>query len=302
MPWLQLHLEIPASTSAAIEAALESAGAQAITLRDASDQPLFEPPPGSTPLWEHVIITALLPAEQQVDPILSLICEQAGLSTPPPYRQEILEDRIWEREWLKDFRPMRFGKRLWVCPHGTSVEEPDAIVLHLDPGLAFGTGTHPTTAMCLEWLESLDLNGRTVVDFGCGSGILALAALLLGAKQVWAVDNDPQAITATRANLAAAGLAPDRLIAGLPAEVTPAPVDIVVANILAGTLIALAPDLQRWFGPNTGIALSGILSAQAPDVLQVYQPLVQQPLLVRRSEDWTCLHSPPAGANQPARD
>lgn len=293
MPWLQLHLEVPASKSDAIESVLERAGANAITLRDASDQPLFEPPPGTTPLWDHVIVTALLPAEHPVDPILAAICAQSGLAEPPAYRQEILEDRVWEREWMKDFHPMRFGKRLWVCPHGSEVDEPEAIVLHLDPGLAFGTGTHPTTALCLEWLDSLDLTGCNVLDFGCGSGILALAALLLGAERVWAIDNDPQAITATRANLESAGIAPDRLVTALPGELEPRPMDVVVANILAGTLIELAPELQKWIDRKTRLALSGILVPQAERVRQTYQPLVERGLDVRKRGDWTCLATPP---------
>lgn len=302
MPWLQLHLEVPAAQSERIESILENAGANAVTLRDASDQPLFEPPPGATPLWDHVIVTALLPAEHQISPILQAICDQTGLPEPPPHRQEILEDRIWEREWLKDFHPMRFGKRFWVCPHGTEVTDPGAIVLHLDPGLAFGTGTHPTTAMCLEWLESLDLRGCSVLDFGCGSGILALAALLLGAERVWAIDNDPQAITATRANLESAGISADRLVTALPGELPPTHVDVVVANILAGTLIELATDLQQWIGPRTRLALSGILIPQATGVLEVYQPVLDSKLSVREQGDWACLATPPAAANQVVRD
>lgn len=302
MPWLQIHLDVPAPESEAIEAILERAGAQAITLRDASDQPLFEPPPGTTPLWDHVIVTALLPAGQQVDPVLASICAQTGLSKPPPYRQEILEDRIWEREWLKDFKPMRFGKRLWVCPHGSGVEDPEAIVLHLDPGLAFGTGTHPTTAMCLEWLESLPLEGCSVLDFGCGSGILALAALKLGAERVQAIDNDPQAITATRANLHSAGISPERLVTALPGELRAEPVDVVVANILAGTLVELAPELGKWIGPRTKVALSGILMDQAEAVRQCYQPLVGHRLTVHEQGDWTCVATPAGARNQALDD
>lgn len=293
MPWLQFHVEVPSGQSSTIESVLEGAGAAAITLRDASDQPLFEPPPGATPLWDHVVLTALFPVGFEIEPVLATIREQTGGGEIPPHRQEILEDRAWEREWLRDFHPMQFGKRLWVCPHGSSTDEPDAVILHLDPGLAFGTGTHPTTAMCLEWLDGIDLRGREVLDFGCGSGILALAALLLGAEKVWAIDNDPQAITATHTNLEANGIPAERLVAGLPGQVQPRPVDVVVANILAGTLIDLSADLQQWTSPRTQLALSGILVPQADQVFAAYQPFVESKLTTRVSGDWACLATEP---------
>lgn len=286
MSWLQIHLEIPASASERFEALLEAAGATAITLRDAEDQPLFEPPPGATPLWDRVILTALLPAGQPVQPLLEQLRTDAGLEQLPPHRCEILEDRAWEREWLRDFRPMKFGRRLWICPHGQACGEADDVVLHLDPGLAFGTGTHPTTALCLEYLESRDLSGATVIDYGCGSGILGLAATLLGAQQVWAVDNDPQALIAAESNRDLAGVPGERFLVSTPDALPAGGADLVLANILAGTLVELAPVLTGLVRPGGELALSGILDHQVADVAAAYANFDDAPRITRR-EDWT---------------
>jgi len=189
MPDLQLTFDVGSADPAPIEETLTSLGATSVTLEDAADDPVLEPAPGETPLWPTVRLRALF--REDADPRAI----QAGLVEllPPTtlLRFEVLEDRPWEREWLRDFHPMRFGRRLWVCPDGQAAGDANAVRVALDPGLAFGTGTHPTTALCLEWLDGSELRGCRVIDYGCGSGILAIAALKLGAAEAFAYDIDP---------------------------------------------------------------------------------------------------------------
>src|SRR4051812_18057225 len=201
MPFLQLTLAIGAADPEPFEEALLEAGAVSITLEDAGDDPVLEPAPGTTPLWPTVRIKALFEASEDRDQLTGQL--KSSELEWPAFHFEVIEDRPWEREWLKDFRPMRFGRRLWVCPDGqrpTAIESDEAVFIDLDPGLAFGTGTHPTTRLCLEWLDAAALRGVDVIDYGCGSGILAVAALKLGAKSALAVDIDDQALTATIEN------------------------------------------------------------------------------------------------------
>lgn len=265
--YLQLHID--GHTAAMAESALEAIQALAVTLGDAADQPILEPPPGETPLWDHVRVTGLFPAG--ADP-LSLLAQlqQQGVD-PSRVTVERLTGRVWEREWLREFRPMRFGHRLWISPFELRDQTPpDAAVVALDPGLAFGTGTHPTTRLCLEWLDAADLAGARVLDFGCGSGVLALAAATLGAEAVIATDIDPQALAATRANARANGLE-HRIHCRQLAELADNEAfDLVLANILAGTLVDLAGELCARVAPGGQLVLSGILAEQADQVRQAY--------------------------------
>ena len=256
--------------TATAEDLLFAAGAVSVTLQDAADDPVLEPAPGETPLWPRLTITGLF--DGATDPLEIL----AALHACPPgttWRVASLAGRAWEREWLRDFRPLRFGRRLVVVPTEMT-PPPDTVVLRLDPGLAFGTGTHPTTALCLEWLDTLStaagdarppLQGALVLDYGCGSGILAIAALLLGAAEAIAVDLDPQALLATRSNAALNGVAA-RLSTCLPADLAealgPRRADILVANILAGPLQHLLPEFAARLGAGGLLALSGILVGQ----------------------------------------
>ncbi len=247
-------------------------GALAVTLADAADDPVLEPAPGETPLWPRVRLTALLPQGRDAEAVAAAIASALDLAEGESLI-ECLEDRPWEREWLKDFRPMRFGRRLWICPGGQQAPDPAAVVLALDPGLAFGTGTHPTTAMCLEWLDGAGLAGASVLDYGCGSGILALAALALGAKRAVAVDIDPQALSATRENAARNDLG--RRLDVMPAAALGADeagFDVVLANILSGPLVELAPRLARLSRADGRIVLAGLLDEQAAGVAQAYRP------------------------------
>jgi ribosomal protein L11 methyltransferase len=283
MPFLQLTLTIGSADPAPFEDALLAAGAASITLEDAGDDPVLEPPPGSTPLWPHVRIKALF--DVAADP-------HALRASFPGATFEHVADRAWEREWLKDFRPMRFGRRLWICPGGQraqlheSAEAP--CLIELDPGLAFGTGTHPTTALCLEWLDGAPLAGKFVVDYGCGSGVLAIAALKLGAAAVLAIDIDPQALLATRDNAERNRVA-DLLTVGGPAQAQPAPADVLLANILAEPLIELAPALAGRVTPGGCVVLSGLLRGQAEAVASRYAAWFDmRPATVR--DDWALLY------------
>ena len=269
MSWLQLSLTVDQDQAPLLEAALENAGALAVTLGDAGDDPQLEPLPGSMPLWAAVRLRALFADDAAgAEQVQTLAGSLAPLSLMAPLIEQIA-DRAWERVWLDDFRPTRFGRRLWVCPVGQPAGDPDAVVVDLDPGLAFGTGHHPTTALCLEWLDGVNLRGLTLLDYGCGSGILAIAALKLGAAAVIAVDHDPQAIEATGANAAANGVV-GGLTLCLPAELSLVaarlPVACVVANILAGPLVDLAPRLLAALAPGGRLVLSGVLAEQVPTV------------------------------------
>jgi ribosomal protein L11 methyltransferase len=301
MPFLQLTLPIGSADPEPFEDALMEAGALSITLEDAGDDPVLEPPPGATPLWPTVRIKALFDANEDRESLAERLH-----STPlnwPVAHFETLADRAWEREWLKDFKPMRFGRRLWICPGGqrpsaSSLQAPvqtragelaeavpsplalsqkgegelaEAVFIELDPGLAFGTGTHPTTRLCLEWLDGTDLHGRTVIDYGCGSGVLAVAALKLGASHAQGVDIDEQALTATIDN-AARNEVLDRLQVCNARSMPREPANIVLANILAEPLIELADRLAELVLPRGSIVLSGLLEKQAEQVARRYQP------------------------------
>jgi ribosomal protein L11 methyltransferase len=269
VPFLQVHVTLGDLDPDTAEHACFAAGAAAVTLSDAGDAPILEPPPGATPLWPRVALSALY--DMRTDPAALARTLRTALGCPDlDIRTEILEDRPWEREWLKDFRPMRFGRRLWICPGGQpppadATGGMDAVVVWLDPGLAFGTGTHATTALCLEWLDGARLAGCRVLDVGSGSGILAVAALRLGAASAVAIDVDPQALTATAENAARNGV-------GGRLDVRPAEAgwgkdyDVVLANILAEPLVEFAPRFAAVTRPGGRLVLSGLLSAQAPAV------------------------------------
>jgi ribosomal protein L11 methyltransferase len=269
MPHLQLTIDVGQREPAPYEDALFELGAVAVTLEDAADDPVLEPGPGETPLWPTVVVKALFDPDTDAAALARALA--AALPDVPPPRIEVLADRAWERVWLEDFRPMRFGRRLWVCPGGLPAGSPDAVRIELDPGLAFGTGTHPTTALCLEWLDGQELAGCSVVDYGCGSGILAVAAAKLGATHVVAVDIDPQALIATRDNAARNGVAGRVTVTGEPA-LAPRCADVLLANILAGPLVDLAPRLAEALIAGGRLALSGLLPEQADAVTAAYRP------------------------------
>jgi ribosomal protein L11 methyltransferase len=284
MPWLQLILKSTQAQAEPLSDILSELGAASVTLRDAADQPLYEPPPGATPLWENIDVIALFDADQAIDPVIDALGKALAPQSLPHWKLEPLEDKDWQNEWIKHFKPMRFGKRLWICPSWTPAPDPDAVNILLDPGLAFGTGTHPTTALCLQWLDEHVHGGETLVDFGCGSGILALAAAKLGAHHIWAVDNDPQALSACRDNADKNQLTPT-ITTCAPEELKIPPVDILIANILANPLLQLAPLFAKLLKPGGQIVLSGILGNQAEMIEQRYRQWFHLDDPVQQ-EDW----------------
>jgi ribosomal protein L11 methyltransferase len=270
MSWLEISFEVQRDAVASATDILEASGALSVTLSDAGDDPVLEPGAGETPLWPRTRLTGLFPMDGEIAATAAALERALPDTGRGSLHVARLDDRVWEREWLKAFRPMRFGRRLWVCPRDRTVEAADAIIVHLDPGLAFGTGTHPTTALCLEWLDSADLAGRTVVDYGCGSGILAIAAALLGAGRVVAVDHDPQALAATADN-ARRNCVAGRIDVHGPDCAPDFRADVVMANILAAPLVELAALLAGRTRPGGTLVLSGILAPQAAAIEQAYR-------------------------------
>lgn len=273
MPWIQAVIQTTPEQSSELEDLLMAIGAQAVTMRDGADQPIYEPKLGTTPLWNQVTLIALFDAEQplaeQMAQLSALYSQEYGQDFPT-YKLELVEDKDWVREWMDTFKPMPFGDRLWICPSWLEPEDPQAVNLKLDPGLAFGTGTHATTALCLKWLDGQDVTGKTTVDFGCGSGILGIAALLLGAKHMVGIDIDPQAVLATNENAERNDIAKDALEVYLPEDAPQTQADIVLANILAGPLVELKDAILSYLLPGGDLVLSGILASQAQDVVDAY--------------------------------
>lgn len=292
MPWLELQLTLDAAAQPRAEAALEELGALSVTLMDAdADTPdetaILEPGVGETPLWHSLTLLALFDADSDRRGIAHLLHDALPELAPDRVAFREVADQDWERAWMERYRPMPFGRHLWIYPW--NVEPPahgDTVVVRLDPGLAFGTGTHPTTALCLEWLDACDLAGKRLIDYGCGSGVLAIAALKLGAPRALGVDNDPQALTASRDNAIRNGVAerlslylPDQLPAGTRA-------DAFVANILSGPLHALAPRFAALCKPGAPFALSGILAGQEAELLERYAACGFADLRTARREGW----------------
>jgi len=297
-----------------VEAALLEIGASSITLVDRGDEPVLEPKPGEIRLWSDTLIRALFQdssgsaisgaassgagasgdessgvAAPDIARKLDHLATALGPHITRTARVRRVENQAWERVWLADWKSMRFGRRLWVCPTAAELpDDPNAVVVRLDPGLAFGTGTHPTTALCLQILDSLPLMGRSVIDYGCGSGILAIAALKLGAAHVCAVDLDPQALLATRDNANANGVGSSIDVQGIEGSLQPA--YCVVANILAGPLIELAPTLTEACEPGGYLLLSGLLKTQAYEVKAAYGRAFDRVQVVER-DDWCCIYA-----------
>lgn len=275
MPFLELSLTVCASEQAAIETALTDLGALSVTLADANadtpdERAIFEPGVGETPLWNALVLQALFDAGTDRAGLVQALAELVpGIETAQVAFREVA-DQDWARAWLDTFKPMRFGRRLWIYPWNVEASTDDAaVIVRLDPGLAFGSGTHPTTALCLEWLDAIDLTGKTVIDYGCGSGVLAIAALKLGAAQALGVDNDDQAIIASRDNAQRNGVGA-RLDLCLPPQFPQIQSDVLVANILAGPLAELAPQFAHCVKPGGVLALSGILAEQQDELLSRY--------------------------------
>ncbi len=292
MNWRRVHIDLEQIDPSAVEQALVKLGAVSIELSDAADNPILEPAPGETPLWPMLHISALFDAAIDDTAIRLAVAGATKAGSMPTMRFASVADQNWIENWNRTLQPMKFGQHLWICPTGSKCPEPDATIIDLDPGLAFGTGSHPTTALCLDWLANSGCSSDTVLDFGCGSGILSVAALALGAKRVLAVDLDEQALRATHANARKNHVA-ERLDITRPEALKcnrngDRKFDRIVANILSNTLIERATELQNFSHTGTRIALSGILSHQKESVMAAYGPWVEFDPPIER-EDWAFL-------------
>lgn len=272
MPWLQLKIQTTREFAESINTFLNLFGAVAITLQDAADQPLLEPDLNTTPLWDEINVLSLFHPKISIEKILEFLKQQLGDVAIKNHQTELLPEENWERAWLKDFHAMQFGKNLWICPSVETPPDSNAVNIILDPGLAFGTGTHPTTALCLEWLDANPPQNKTVVDYGCGSGILAIAAAKLGATEVFAIDHDEQALLATQDNAKRNKIKLDRLNIFLPENLPAIKTDLLIANIIANPLIKLAPLFAELIKPNGDLVLSGILEDQIDLIKNAYAP------------------------------
>jgi len=286
MPFLTLSFELGGIEAQLAEDACLAAGALAVTLSDALDEPVLEPAPGEIRLWRSTRVQALFSGDEDRSALSAILLCCLPLQ-PQAMDFALLADRVWEREWLRDFHAQRFGQRLWVCPQHEQVDAAGAIVVRLDPGLAFGTGTHPSTALCLQWLDAHLTPGSRVIDYGCGSGILALSAARLGASHVAAFDIDPQAQLATTQNASANDIGAQLQVCSAASQL-PASCDVLLANILASTLCALAADFAQRVRSGGSVVLAGILPDQAEVVAAVYAPWFHIGLYATR-EGWVAL-------------
>ena len=291
MPWIQISVTVSDTNYRRVEDAMLTLGAQSVTFKDAADNPILEPQPGETPLWQDAVITGLFDQQHNGEMLTEQLRQELGDDTLQ-IETASLQDQDWTRAWMDSYKPMQFGKRLWVCPKHIEPPDPMAINLRLDPGLAFGTGTHPTTSLCLRWLDAHvgpQSQHRSVLDYGCGSGILAIAAILLDAEQADCVDIDDQALQASRDNAQA-----NRVLHKI-STCTPEALDrdkryqLVLANILSGPLTELAPVLARYCDGGGDIVLSGILSDQAGSVRNAYSEFFDMDT-TQTLDDWVLLH------------
>lgn len=284
MPWLELRINSSRECAHQVEEQLLECGALSVTLQDNADQPIFEPALGETPLWRATRVTGLF--EAGID--TGAVERSLALAARSSLHWQVLEDKDWEREWMQRYVPIQCGQKLWICPSWLTPPDPDATNILLDPGLAFGTGTHPTTFLCLNWLSEQDTHAKQVLDYGCGSGILGIAALLLGAHRADGVDIDPQALLASQENASRNGLAKQAFPVYFPSAAPQERYDIVLANILAGPLVELAPTIMEKLVPGAKLCLSGILESQADAVVKAYQSKIDFAPM-KQKEEWVCL-------------
>lgn len=284
MPWLELRITTSPDQANLVEDQLLECGALSVTFEDNADQPIYEPDLGETPLWDQTRLTGLFEAETDT----AQIDRQLQLPEKSQKHWQILEDKDWEREWMQHYQPIQCGKNFWICPSWIEPPDPAAVNLLLDPGLAFGTGTHPTTFMCLQWLAEQNLKEKTLIDYGCGSGILAISAYLLGAATITGVDIDPQALLASKENAKRNGIEVEQFPLSLPERAELEPSDYVVANILAGPLVSLAPTLLPLLKSGGRLCLSGILTSQVDAVIEAYSHLIEFDHHAQR-EEWSCI-------------
>jgi ribosomal protein L11 methyltransferase len=294
MSWLELNVRVSRENAPLVESLLQNEPVLALTLTDDADDPVLEPGVGETPLWPSVCVTALFSGDTAVEPLTRVLSLVPGVDRPQQVNFRFFEDQQWERVWLDRFKPMKFGSGLWIVPGEGQAPASAQHVLRLDPGLAFGTGTHPTTHLCLEWMDGFDFENKQVVDYGCGSGVLGITAAIKGARSVVCVDNDPQALTASNDNALRNDVA-DVIECLTPEQFKTAPADVVLANILAGPLIELAPRLSEVLQPGGVLVLSGILEEQAEEVAEAYRTHIDH-LAITAKDGWVRLDGKMKGA------
>ena len=293
MSWLELSVHVSRQNAPLVESLLQNEPVLALTLTDDADNPVLEPGVGETPLWPSVCVTALFSGDTPVDTLTRILSLVPGVERPQHVSFRKFEDQQWERLWMDRFKPMCFGKGLWIVPADQDVPAGATHVLKLEPGLAFGTGTHPTTRLCLHWMDGHDFQGQTVVDYGCGSGVLGIVAAIKGAAKVICVDNDPQAMLATGENAARNDVAA-QIHTLMPAQFKAVQAEVVLANILAEPLIDLAPVLLATLRPGGSLVLSGILEEQAEEVAKTYRSLIDH-LTITADDGWVRLHGRKTG-------
>ena len=294
MSWLELSIRVSRSNAALVESLLQNLPVLAVTLTDDADDPVLEPGVGETPLWPSVCVTALFSGDTATAPLAQMLSLVPGVDRPTLVSFRRFDDRQWERVWLDRFKPMQFGRDLWIVPGDQQAPAAAVDILRLDPGLAFGTGTHPTTRLCLQWIDGHDFHGQTVVDYGCGSGVLGIVAAIKGADRVVCIDNDPQALIASKENAIRNAVA-DKLQIEMPGELEPDSADVVLANILAGPLIELAPLLIAALRPAAELVLSGILAEQADEVVAAYRGALSD-ITIANDDGWVRVQARKAGS------
>lgn len=285
MAWHQLSVVTDEQTALELSDFFAELGAVSVTYIDAGDEPVYEPGIDEIQIWSNTRVIALFELDTDPDVVQNLVFNQFIGQSLHNWQAEVIQDQAWERAWMEHFHPMHFAGKLWVCPSGQEIHQPGQVCMTLDPGLAFGTGTHPTTALCLEWLAARDLQDSVIIDYGCGSGILAVAALLLGAKQAYGIDIDPQALTATQYN-AEKNRVLDKISCYLPEQFDRTQADVVIANILAKPLIELSESIAGLVKPGGYLVLSGILNEQAEAVAEAYRAQGMQVAKPVSQEDW----------------
>ena len=286
MAWIQINTIVSESLAEPLSDAFMEVNAASVTFQDAKDQPIFEPELGTTPIWKLAKVVGLFDAEVDSQSIIQQLTQYIPDIPAHAYKVEQLEDKDWIRAWMDQFKPMLFGDNLWIVPSWSQPPKPDAVNLMLDPGLAFGTGTHPTTSLCLTWLDRHPPKDLSVIDYGCGSGILALAAQKLQAASVAGTDIDPQAITASQQN---AERNQEHIEFALVENFSPPPCDLLIANILAGPLKQLATEFDRLLKPNGTLVLSGLLAKQADELIAHYQTFGIELTTFEQQEEWGLL-------------
>lgn len=283
--WQQIIFQTSKQFSDEVESFLEEEGALSITWNDAGDTPVLEPLPGETPLWDELVATILFEADKDLTFIKQQLINNQAAWNITNFHIEKLKDQDWVRVWMKDFHPMLFGDNLWIYPSNYKIPDDDSVKIHLDPGLAFGTGTHPTTALCLEWLDKNPPKDLKVIDYGCGSGVLTIAAAKLGAQHITAIDIDPQGLVATKENMLRNDITEETISCYLPDACPQGTVDLVLANILCAPLIELFPVISSLTSPNGTLVLSGLLKKQKKQLIETYSAGFKN-FEVKTLDDW----------------